>query len=80
MEKLLADTALMKEMLEAGGASGGKYGQAMQIYTDIQKASPKAGERHPAPAGAGHSFAACRAGGADAMPWPRTMLRPPWIR
>ena len=42
VEKLLADTGLMKQMLEAGGAEFGKYGQAMQIYTAIQKASPKA--------------------------------------
>ncbi len=42
VEKLLADTALMKQMLEAGGAAFGKYGQAIQIYTAIQKASPKA--------------------------------------
>jgi len=44
VEKLLADTALLKQMLEADGARGGKYGQAMQIYTDIQKASPRAKE------------------------------------
>ena len=44
LENLLADTALMKEMLEAGGAKGGKYGRAMQIYTDIQKASPRSRE------------------------------------
>jgi len=42
VEELLADTALMKQMLEAGGAQNGKYGQAMQIYSAIQKASPKA--------------------------------------
>jgi hypothetical protein len=42
VERLLADNALMKQMLEAGGARGGKYGQAMQIYDGIQKASPKA--------------------------------------
>ena len=34
----------MKQMLEAGGAKAGKYGQAMKIYTDIQKASPRAKE------------------------------------
>ena len=39
---LLKDTALMKAMLEAGGVEGGKYGEAMGIYTAIQKASPKA--------------------------------------
>ncbi|MEI7945932.1 MAG: hypothetical protein WCJ02_04520, partial [bacterium] len=44
VEKLLADTPLMKQMLEAGGAKFGKYGQAMQIYTAIQKASPKTKE------------------------------------
>jgi hypothetical protein len=39
---LLADPALMKEMLVAGGARYGKYGQAMEILTAIGKASPKA--------------------------------------
>ena len=39
---LLADEALMKAMVTAGGAKGGKYGQAAQIYAAIQKASPKA--------------------------------------
>jgi len=34
----------MKQMLEAGGAREGKYGQAMRIYTDIQKASSRARE------------------------------------
>ena len=42
LEKLLADADLMKQMVVAAGASGGKYGQAMQIFTDIQKASPRA--------------------------------------
>ena len=44
VEKLLADPALMKQMLEAGGAKFSKYGRAMEIYTAIQKASPKARE------------------------------------
>lgn len=44
VERLLADDKLMKEMLAAGGANRGKYGRAMEIYTAIQKASPKAGE------------------------------------
>jgi hypothetical protein len=44
VEKLLADTALMKQMLVADGAKAGKYGQAMQVYTGIQKASAKAKE------------------------------------
>jgi len=44
VEKLLADHALMKQMLEAGGAKFSKYGRAMEIYMAIQKASPKASE------------------------------------
>ena len=44
VEKLLADTTLMKQMLEAGGAKFGKYGRAMEIYTEIQKASLRARE------------------------------------
>ena len=42
VEKMLADTDLMKQMVIADGAKNGKYGQAMKIYTDIQKASAKA--------------------------------------
>ena len=42
VEKLLADADLMKQMIIADGAKGGKYGQAMKIYTDIQKACAKA--------------------------------------
>ena len=44
VEHLLSDVSLMKQMLEAGGAREGRYGQAMQIYTDIQKASSRARE------------------------------------
>jgi len=42
IETLLADADLMKQMVIADGAKGGKYGRAMKIYTDIQKASAKA--------------------------------------
>lgn len=42
VSQLLADEKLMKDMLVAGGARFGKYGEAMKIYTDIQKASSKA--------------------------------------
>ncbi len=42
IEQLLADDELMKQMLVADGAKGGKYGPAMKIYTDIQKASRRA--------------------------------------
>jgi hypothetical protein len=39
---LLANPELMKQMLIADGASGGNYGRAMQIYSDIQNTSSKA--------------------------------------
>lgn len=42
--QLLSDTALMKQMLEAGGAKDGMFGPAMQIYTAIQHASSRASE------------------------------------
>jgi len=42
IETLLADADLMKQMAVAGGAMDGKYGKAMKIYTDIQKATAKA--------------------------------------
>ncbi len=39
IDKLLADKALMRQMLENGGARYNMYGEAMEIYTAIQKAS-----------------------------------------
>jgi hypothetical protein len=42
VESLLANAALMKQMLVADGAKDGQYGRAMEIYTGIQKASAKA--------------------------------------
>ena len=42
VDKLLADGDLMRQMALADGAAGGKYGRAMETYTAIQKASPKA--------------------------------------
>jgi hypothetical protein len=42
VDQLLTDKDLMLQMLVNDGAEKGKYGQAMKIYTDIQKASPKA--------------------------------------
>lgn len=44
VDKLLGDVALMREMLIAGGAKGGKYGRALEIYAAILKASTKARE------------------------------------
>jgi len=43
IEQMLSDTALLKQMVVADGAKGNKYGPAIKIYTDIQKASAKAG-------------------------------------
>jgi len=42
IQQLFADKALMIQMLVADGPNSGKYVEAMKIYTDIQKASPKA--------------------------------------
>ena len=42
LDKLFADEALMKQILMSGGANGGEYGEAMQVYTAILKASEKA--------------------------------------
>jgi len=42
LEKLLADSDLMLQMVVADGARDGKYGRAMQIYEAIRTASPKA--------------------------------------
>lgn len=42
LDKLFADEALMKQILRSGGANGGEYGEAMQVYTAILKASENA--------------------------------------
>lgn len=44
VKRLLADEALMKDMVEAGGANYGKFGQAMEIFSTILKVSPQAKE------------------------------------
>lgn len=44
VDKLLAAEALMTEMLVAGGAKYGNYGPAIEIFTEILKTSPQAGE------------------------------------
>lgn len=45
IDNLLADEALMKQVLESGGANGGEYGEAMEVYAAILEASEKARER-----------------------------------
>lgn len=42
VERLLADSDLMLQMIVADGAKGGRYGLAMKIYTAIHKVSEKA--------------------------------------
>ncbi|MBK8974398.1 MAG: hypothetical protein IPM29_00580 [Planctomycetes bacterium] len=44
VERLLGDDDLLLQMAVADGASGGAYGRAMEIYTQIQTASPRAGQ------------------------------------
>ena len=44
IDNLLADAALMRQVLAAGGANGGEYGEAMQAYAAILKASERARE------------------------------------
>lgn len=44
IDNLLADEALMKQVLASGGANGGEYGEAMQVYHLILDASEKARE------------------------------------
>ncbi len=39
VDRLLGDSVLMRDMLVAGGAREGKYGNAMQILSNINKAS-----------------------------------------
>jgi hypothetical protein len=42
IQQLLADEALMLQMLVADGPTDGNFVEALKIYTDIQKASPRA--------------------------------------
>ena len=44
LDKLFADEALMKQILQSGGANGGEYGEAIQVYEAILKSSEKARE------------------------------------
>ena len=62
LEQLFADEPLMRQILEAGGANGGEYGEAMQVYTAILKASERARE-------AGSIFQRLALGTSIHMPW-----------
>jgi hypothetical protein len=60
--QLFGDEALMRQVLEAGGANGGAYGNMMEIYTAILAKSEKARER-------GTIFQRLALGTAIHMPW-----------
>lgn len=62
IDQLFADEALMRQVLEAGGANGGAYGNMMEIYTAILAKSEKARER-------GTIFQRLALGTAIHMPW-----------
>jgi hypothetical protein len=58
VEKLLADPVLMDPMLEAGGARGGRYGDAdLYRHSEGQPARPRGVRAAP---GAGYESGACR--------------------
>ncbi len=44
LARLFDDEALMKQVLKSGGANGGEYGEAMQVYTAILEKSERARE------------------------------------
>ena len=62
LEQLFADEPLMRQILEAGGANGGEYGEAMQVYAAILKASERARE-------VGSIFQRLALGTSIHMPW-----------
>lgn len=62
LDQLFADEALMKQILLAGGANGGEYGEAMQVYHAILERSERARE-------VGSIFQRLALGTAIHMPW-----------
>lgn len=62
IEQLFADEPLMRQILEAGGANGGAYGEMMQVYNAILAKSERARER-------GTIFHRLALGTAIHMPW-----------
>ena len=63
LETFFADEALMRQVLEAGGANGGEYGGMMKVYTAILGKSERASET-------GTIFQRLALGTAIHMPWP----------
>lgn len=68
VDNLLADELLMRQVLLAGGANGGEYGEAMQVYAAIQEASERARER-------GTIFQRLALGTALHQPWLNSSAR-----
>jgi hypothetical protein len=64
LESLFSDEELMRQFLEAGGANGAEYGEAMEVYTAILEKSERARER-------GSIFQRLALGTAIHMPWLR---------
>jgi hypothetical protein len=62
LDTLFSDEPLMRQILEAGGANGGDYGEMMQVYTAILEKSERARER-------GSIFQRLALGTAIQMPW-----------
>lgn len=62
LETLFADEALMRQILEAGGANGAAYGEAMEVYNAILAKSERARE-------VGSIFQRLALGTAIHMPW-----------
>ncbi len=62
LEKLFADEPLMRQVLEAGGANGGEYGEMMEVYTAILAKSERAREK-------GGILQRLALGTAIQMPW-----------
>lgn len=62
LEQLFADEALMRQILDAGGANGGEYGEMMEVYTAILEKSERARER-------GTIFQRLALGMSIQMPW-----------
>lgn len=65
LDSLFANESFMREILDAGGANGGEYGEALQIYAKIQKASERAREQ-------GSIFQRLALGTALHTPWDPT--------
>lgn len=66
LESLFADEELLREILEAGGANGGEYGEMMEVFTAILAKSEHARER-------GSIFHRLALGTAIHMPWLKGM-------